>query len=595
MAKWVTSLNLNKNELQNAAIQNLAAAPSAPAVGQIYANTVDNKYYIYLNGTWQAIVTDANSVKSAADLTNGTTGTGAVVLANSPTIVTPTIASHVNAQHNHSNAAGGGQISHANLTGLTNDDHTQYVHNSTARTITAVHTYNPSSAGAPFALGTNATGQLVTGLNADKHDGFDASATPAANTIPASNGSGKLATGWTSGTLAASDLTNTTTGTGAVVLATSPTLVASSGVSLNAGSGRLSNLADPTSAQDAATMGWVQGQVTAASQGLDVKDPVKAVATANVTLSGTQTIDGVNLVVGERVAVIGQSTASQNGIYVVAAGAWARATDADSSSEVTQGMYFLVTAGTTYGSSAWYLQTANPITLNTTALTFVQFNGGQNLTAGAGLTKTGNTFDVGAGMGIVVNADDVSVSTALQSVHSVVGSATGTNQAGLLLKSAANTVVTRLLQGTTNKVTVSGTDGSANIVLNVGSSVVQTDATYADPAWLTSLSSAKISGVFGVGSGGTGSTTKAGARSDSGLADTGKRIAQTYAQDIGNNSATSIAVTHNLGTRDVTVMVRDNSTYEVVYADIVMTDTNTVTLTFNPAPTAAQYRVIVTG
>jgi hypothetical protein len=68
-----------------------------------------------------------------------------------------------------------GNIDHGSIAGLTDDDHGQYVHVSTARTISAVHTFNPSSASAPFILGSNAQGRLVTGLNADKLDGYDAS------------------------------------------------------------------------------------------------------------------------------------------------------------------------------------------------------------------------------------------------------------------------------------------------------------------------------------------------------------------------------------------------------------------------------------
>jgi hypothetical protein len=69
-----------------------------------------------------------------------------------------------------------GNIDHGSIAGLADDDHKQYVHTSVARTISAVHTFNPSSASAPFVLGSNAQGQLVTGLNADKLDGYDASA-----------------------------------------------------------------------------------------------------------------------------------------------------------------------------------------------------------------------------------------------------------------------------------------------------------------------------------------------------------------------------------------------------------------------------------
>ena len=64
------------------------------------------------------------------------------------------------------------------------------------------------------------------------------------------------------------------------------------------------------------------------------KKSVKVATTANITLTAPQTIDGVSVVAGDRVLVKDQTTASQNGIYIVAAGAWTRATDADASSEV---------------------------------------------------------------------------------------------------------------------------------------------------------------------------------------------------------------------------------------------------------------------
>ena len=93
-----------------------------------------------------------------------------------------------------------------------------------------------------------------------------------------------------------------------------------------------------------------------------------------------------------------QTTSNQNGIYVVAAGSWSRASDADNSpaGEVSAGMYAFIEEGTTYASSGWVLATANPITLGTTNLAFQQFNGLGQLTAGTGLTKIGGTLSITA-------------------------------------------------------------------------------------------------------------------------------------------------------------------------------------------------------
>ena len=173
----------------------------------------------------------------------------------------------------------------------------------------------------------------------------------------------------------------------------------------------ITGLADPVSDQDAVNKRYADALVT----GLDVKDSVRVATTANITLSGTQTIDGITLVAGDRVLVKDQSTASQNGIYDVAAGAWSRSDDADNTpgGEVTSGMFTFVEEGSANADAGFILQTTGTITLDTTALTFVQFSGAGQIVAGAGLSKTGNQLDVGtANTGrIVVNANDIDLAT----------------------------------------------------------------------------------------------------------------------------------------------------------------------------------------
>jgi hypothetical protein len=180
--------------------------------------------------------------------------------------------------------------------------------------------------------------------------------------------------------------------------------------SIDANSKRITSLADPTNAQDAATKAYVDAVKT----GLDIKGSVRATTTANITLSNTQTIDGVALSVGDRVLVKNQSTGSENGIYVVASGSWARSTDADNTpaGEVTSGMFTFVEEGTANADSGWVLTTNDPITLGTTALAFAQFSGAGQVVAGAGLTKTGNTIDVvGTADRITINSDSVDIAS----------------------------------------------------------------------------------------------------------------------------------------------------------------------------------------
>jgi hypothetical protein len=294
-------------------------------------------------------------------------------------------------------------------------------------------------------------------------------------------------------------------------------------VSLN--TQKITNLLDPTAAQDAATKAYVD----ATSQGLDVKASVKVATTANITLSGTQTIDGVSLSAGERVLVKNQSAGEENGIYVVAAGVWGRSPDADTSAKVTSGMFTFVEEGTSNADSGWVLTTNGVIVLGTTPLAFAQFSGAGQIIAGNGLTKTGNTLDVG---------------------------------------------------GTADRITV-GTDTVDIASTYVGQSSITTLGTITTGVW---------NGTdVAVADGGTGSSTAAGAKTNLGFI-------TRYAETIGDGVLTSFTVTHNLGTRDVVVQVRQNSgSYEYVNCDVAATTDNTLTLAFGAAPSSNAYRVIVTG
>ena len=152
---------------------------------------------------------------------------------------------------------------------------------------------------------------------------------------------------------------------------------------------KLTNLADPVNAQDAATKNYVDST----AQGLDVKQSVRAATTANITLSGTQTIDGVAVVAGDRVLVKNQTSQPTNGIYVAADGAWTRSTDMDVWTEFP-GAFTFVEEGSTQADTGWVCTVNQGGTLGTTNVTWAQFSGAGTYTAGTGLTLSGGQFSI---------------------------------------------------------------------------------------------------------------------------------------------------------------------------------------------------------
>ena len=132
--------------------------------------------------------------------------------------------------------------------------------------------------------------------------------------------------------------------------------------------------------------------VDTVAQGLGPKAACAVATTANITLSGLQTIDGYTTLAGDRVLVKNQGSSQFNGIYVASASAWTRSTDMDVWSEVP-GAYTVVLNGG-QADTGWVCTASATGTINVTAMPWVQFSGSATYFAGTGLTLASNTFSI---------------------------------------------------------------------------------------------------------------------------------------------------------------------------------------------------------
>lgn len=425
--KFLVNIDLSQNQLLNAQIQNLATAPSSPVTGQIYYNTSSNTL-LYYNG---------NGWIPTGGFTVGTLGARpAASSANSGTFYYASdnflIYYSNGSSWQQADAFGSGQSTAVTVTGSSADGtSTNYARADHAHagpgfgSVTAQTSFGASSG----------DGTATTVAHSDHTHGTPSLSSTAAVAITSTTGSAGTAT-----TAAHGDHTHGLTPS-SFTLDTFGAPAAS--VSFN--SQKITNLLDPTAAQDAATKNYVDS----VAQGLDVKGSVRAATTTAGTLATSfangQVIDGVTLVTGNRILIKNQATQSENGIYTVnASGAPTRSTDMDAGTEVP-GAFTFVEEGSTLADTGWVCTTNAPVTIGTTAIVFAQFSGAGTYAAGNGLTLSGNTFSfnptstgglqaasggasillatnsglgttssglaVGAGTGIVVSTGTVSVDT----------------------------------------------------------------------------------------------------------------------------------------------------------------------------------------
>jgi hypothetical protein len=473
--KFLVSIDLNKNELQNAVIQNLATAPSSPYSGQVYYNTGDNQLYIYNGTRWEVAGNAVQSGLLAARPAAGTVDAGTIYYATD------------NYLFYYSN---GSTWAQTNQFG----------------TVTAQTSYGASSG----------NGTSTDYARADHTHGTPALGTSTPNAITGAAGSAGSAT-----VPSKEDH----------VHAFAPT------TDLNMGGYKLTNLATPVASTDAANKQYVDD----VAQGLNIHAASYAATTANLnatysngssgvgatlTNAGTQAAfatDGTTPPINSRILVRLQTTQSQNGIYTlttVGDGStnWVltRATDFDTATEIAGGDFTFVDNGTTLANTGW-VNVDEVTTVGTDPIVFQQFSGAGTYTASNGVVLNGTvfSFDPRTGYGLQTGASGAEIKLA----------------------------------------TTSGLNLSSDLAVGAGNGISVLTNTVAIDSTV---------------------------------------VVSKYAANVGDGSATSYTITHNLGTRDVIVSVYEGSgSYAEVICDVNHATTNTITLLFSVAPTLNQYRVVV--
>jgi|TARA_R110001583_G_scaffold79811_1_gene215242 hypothetical protein len=243
---------------------------------------------------------------------------------------------------------------------------------------------------------------------------------------------------------------------------------------VDVGTSRITSVTDPTGAQDAATKAYVD----AVKSGFDPKDSVVVATTADdtgltysngssgvgatLTNDGNEVyaIDGVNLTADMRVLVKDQSPATENGIYYVSTAGAAdatlvltRSTDGDTASELSSGAFVFVEQGSTNADAAFVMTQDTAITFGSTTVTWTQFSGAGQITAGDALTKSGNTLHW---------ADD-NITLEVSSDTARIKGITATAVGDLMIGAASNAGFTSLAKAAANNSFLTmGTSGSAS-------------------------------------------------------------------------------------------------------------------------------------
>jgi hypothetical protein len=493
--KYLVGLDLNKNELQNAVIQNLGTAPSTPVAGQIYYNTNDNELYFYNGSAWESTQAESEVLYGVFAARPAAGTAGRLYYATDQQLL------YFDDGATWAQVSNFGTVTAQTSYGLTSGSGSS---NNYAR---ADHTHGTPSLTNNAASNLSVGGSAAVGTGTAPARDDHTHGMPSFASVTAQTTFGAASADGTSTSIARADHTHgTPTHDNSAHSAINLSALAVPLADVNFNNVKITNLAIPTVATDAATKGYVDG----VAEGLHIHAASYAATTTNLnatysngtagvgatlTNAGAQTAfstDGVSPSATARILVKDQTNTFENGIYTlttVGDGStnWVltRATDFDTAAEMAGGDFTFVDAGSTFANTGWVM-VDEVTTVGTDPVVFQQFSGAGTYTASNGVLLTGNNFT-----GVAV----------------------------------------------------------ASGGLTVGASGFQLDTAIA---------------------------------------------VRKYAANVGDGTATSYVISHNLGTRDVIVSVYTNSgQYAEVICDVEHTSTTAVTLLFSVAPTSNQYRVVV--
>lgn len=532
---FLVNIDMGKNQILNFVVQGLSSAPGTAPVGFIYYDTGTNQLKICTNATGPVFTALGSGSGTVTVLSvasaNGFTGS----VASSTTTPAITIATSVTGLLKGNGAAISAAVSKTD--------------------------YLPATTGTNVIQMSDGSGGLTGAASGTNY----APATSGSSLLKA-NGSGGFsnATGTDIPNIAESQVTSLTTDLSAKAPLASPTFTGSPAAPT------------PTAGDNTtllATTAFVTAAVTAAVQGLQVKNSVVAASTGSetftitsgsvVTIGGT-TLDGVSPNVNDLILIkdapastgagsVG-STQPGNGMYIVTANTTnlsvSRAPDMSGTVDLPAGAFTFVEGGTTQKTSGWVVASPTTnvsFTYGTTSIKWVQFSGAGQILAGTGISISGNTISV-------VNPLNQNTSGTASNVTGTVAVANGGT--GQITAQAA---INALLGGTMTAGLFARANGTNFVAAALQAADIPTNENVA-PGSLAS----------------------------------GQKFAVVYNSGLIGTSSTVLTVTHNLNNSAPGITVW-NSSGAVVQCDVAKVDANNITLTFANAVTASTIQCTVTG